>query len=108
MSNLKFWTPSEDNALRTCLSKFKNDWQASKWAGEKFGRTTEAVYQRVLLIRSGKEITYKEHSSDKVVVKKEQPKGGTIQKGVTIPKGFTFDIQPSRAVMFEDHVRLYF
>lgn len=28
--------------------------------------------------------------------------------GFTIPQGFTFDIKPSKAVMFKDHVRLYF
>lgn len=102
MSNFKFWTKSEDNALRTCLSKFKNDWQASKWAAEKFDRTTEAVYQRVLLIRSGKEITYKEPKVEKVVVTKEE------SNGFDLPAGFTFDIKPSRVKMFEDHIRLYF
>ena len=102
MSNFKFWTKSEDNALRTCLSKFKNDWQASKWAAEKFDRTTEAVYQRVVLIRSGKEITYKEPKVEKVVVTKEE------SNGFDLPAGFTFDIKPSRVKMFEDHIRLYF
>jgi hypothetical protein len=103
MSNFKFWTRSEDNALRTCLSKFKNDYQAAKWAAEKFDRTVEAVYQRILIIKSGKVIVYKEAKAETPVVKKAKE-----EQGVTIPKGFTFDIQPTRAVMFEDHVRLYF
>jgi hypothetical protein len=104
MSTFKFWTISEDNALRTCLVKFKNDFQAAKWAAGKFDRSVASVYQRILLIKSGKEITYKEvKSENSTPVKKTKS-----QEGIMLPKGFTFDIQPTRAVMFEDHVRLYF
>lgn len=98
MSNFKFWTSSEDNALRTCLAKFKNDMQAAKWAAGKFERSVGSVYQRIMLIKSGKEITYKEL----------KPVRQVKEKGINIPKGFTFDIKPTKAVMFEDHVRLYF
>ena len=119
MAKFRFWCSTEDNALRTCISKFKNDSKASRWASKKFGRTESSVYQRIQLIRSGKEITYnmllrsqavKEAANDsaKVVVQKEPTPQVVLEKGVNIPKGFTFDISPSRAVMFEDHVRLYF
>lgn len=100
MAKFKFWTISEDNALRTCLSKFKNDASAAKWAAEKFQRSVGSVYQRIVLIKSGKQITYKERKIKTV----KEPKSD----GFNIPEGFTFDIKPSKAVMFKDHIRLYF
>jgi hypothetical protein len=116
MAKFRFWSSTEDNALRTCISKFKNDVKASRWAARKFDRTESSVYQRIQLLRSGKEITYnmlnrvKDAAKDaaKLAVQKEPTPQVALEKGVNIPKGFTFDIQPSRAVMFEDHVRLYF
>lgn len=101
MSKFKFWTISEDNALRTCLSKFKNDASAAKWAAEKFERTVGSVYQRIILIKSGKQISYKERKIKTVKPSKKD-------NGFNIPEGFTFDIKPSKAVMFKDHIRLYF
>ena len=105
MRKFKFWSSTEDNALRTCISKFKNDVKAAKWASKKLDRTVASVYQRINLIKSGKEIKYK--------ILNEVPKPivdvvVNEEKGLNIPKGFTFDIVPSKAVMFVDHVRLYF
>lgn len=115
MAKFRFWSSTEDNALRTCIGKFKNDVKASTWASKKFGRTESSVYQRILLLKSGKEISYNMLNRSKaakqiakVVVEKKPTPQVALEKGVNIPKGFTFDIQPSRAVMFEDHVRLYF
>jgi hypothetical protein len=115
MAKFRFWTSTEDNALRTCISKFKNDAEASRWASKKFDRTEASVYQRILLLKSGKEITYNMLNRSKaakevvkVVVQKELTPQVALEKGFNIPKGFTFDISPSRAVMFENHVRLYF
>ena len=113
MAKFRFWSSTEDNALRTCIAKFKNDVKASRWASRKFGRTESSVYQRIQLIRSGKEITYKilkpkEVAKVEVTKVETKPELLTQDKGINIPKGFTFDISPSKAVMFEDHVRLYF
>jgi len=38
----KFWTISEDNALKTCITKFKSDTEAAIWAAEKFDRTVKS------------------------------------------------------------------
>lgn len=100
-STLKFWTISEDNALRTCIAKFKTDTEAASWAAEKFGRTISSVYQRIMRIKKGEAMTYRELPA-------KQVKRTKSDNGIMIPKGFTFDITPSKAVMFEDHVRLYF
>ena len=118
MAKFRFWSSTEDNALRTCIGKFKNDVKASRWAARKFDRTESSVYQRIMLLKSGKEISYdmltrskalkEAKEAAKLVVQKEPTPQIPLEKGVSIPKGFTFDIQPSRAVMFEDHVRLYF
>jgi hypothetical protein len=102
-SPIKFWTISEDNALRTCITKFKTDVEAAKWAAEKFDRTVSSVYQRITFIKQGKEFTYREQKAEKTPVKKTKS-----NEGVVIPAGFTFDIAPKRAVMYTDHVRLYF
>ena len=99
----KFWTISEDNALKTCITKFKTDMEAAIWAAEKFDRTVSSVYQRITFIRQGKEFTYKEKKAETTPVKRIKS-----NEGVVIPAGFTFDIAPKRAVMYTDHVRLYF
>jgi hypothetical protein len=100
---IKFWTISEDNALKTCISKFKTDMEAAIWAAEKFGRTVSSVYQRITFIKQGREFTYREKKAETTSVKRTKS-----NEGVVIPAGFTFDIQPKRAVMYTDHVRLYF
>jgi hypothetical protein len=111
---LRVWTPSEDNALRTCMAKFKNATAAAEWAAPKLGRTKASIQQRLSLL---KYVTPKYPTRAKKnieVVKKavvETPVVETNvreQEGVTIPQGFTFDIKPTRAVMYSDHVRLYF
>lgn len=110
---LKLWTVSEDNALRTCMAKFKNASAAAEWASPKLGRTKSSIQQRLSLLKYVTP-TYSKPGKKSVAVKKavvETPVVETSvkqQEGITIPQGFTFDIKPNRAVMYPDHVRLYF
>ena len=99
---IKFWTPSEDNMLKTCMVKFKNNRQAAIWAAEKLGRTMNAVYLRIEKLSENPTPEYRRMRTKTSYAKKQEV------KGINIPAGFTFDIKPSKAVMFQDHVRLYF
>jgi hypothetical protein len=100
---VKFWTPEEDSIVKNALEKFESGLSAAKWAAPKLGRTVASVQLRTSRIARGMDISYRTARVKKTVVKKEN-----VNKGVNIPKGFTFDIQPKRAVMYTDHVRLYF
>lgn len=100
---VKFWTESEDQMLRTCMTKFESGNSAARWAAPKLDRTVSSVQQRISFLSRGITRTYKVPREKKVI-----KKNAVVQKGVTLPTGFTFDIKPSRVTMFEDHVRLYF
>jgi hypothetical protein len=105
---LKLWTVSEDNALRTCMAKFKNASAAAEWASPKLGRTKSSIQQRLSLLKYVTP-TYSKPGKKSVAVKKAVVETSVKQQeGITIPQGFTFDIKPNRAVMYSDHVRLYF
>lgn len=100
---IKFWTESEDQMLRTCMTKFKSGNSAAKWAAPKLDRTVASVQQRICFLSTGSVPSYRTKREKRVVKKREK-----VQKGVVLPAGFTFDIKPNRVVMFTDHVRLYF
>jgi hypothetical protein len=102
---VRFWTPSEDQMLRTCIAKFKSGNAAATWAAPKLGRTAASVQQRISFLTYNLNPTYRKPREQKQPVVKVK---NNEQKGVTIPQGFTFDIKPNRAVMYSDHVRLYF
>jgi hypothetical protein len=106
---LRVWTPSEDNALRTCMVKFKNATAAAEWAAPKLGRTKASIQQRLSLLKyvTPKYPTRVKKNTE-IVKKAVVETNVKEQEGVTIPQGFTFDIKPTRAVMYSDHVRLYF
>lgn len=98
----KFWTPSEDNMLKTCMSKFNSYYKAAQWACTKLDRSQVSVYSRIIFLSQNPTPTYRPERKTLPSVKKQE------KKGINIPAGFTFDIKPSKAVMFQDHVRLYF
>lgn len=94
----KFWTEEEDKAIRTCISKFDNLGEACKWLAPKLDRTEKAIYVRMcnMKLNAGKFVAYKKSKRAK-----------TESQGIAIPKGFTFDFTPTRAVIYSNHVRLY-
>jgi hypothetical protein len=85
------------------LKKFDSGLAAAKWAAPRLGRTVASVQIRTSILVRGLDVSYRTLRPKRVAKKKEN-----VNKGVTIPAGFTFDIKPTRAVMFTDHVRLYF
>lgn len=97
---IKFWTSEEDKAINTCMGKFNGLREASEWLSPRINRTPKAIYVRMcnMKLNNGKVVGYKKPE--------RSPK--VENKGINIPSGFTFDIKPSKAVMFTDHVRLYF
>jgi hypothetical protein len=99
-----FWTPGELMQVKEAISKFKNGRKAAEFLHKVFQhRSYAAIYQKVLSLKAR---TVKQTKTTTVTT----PAAAipTEPKGITVPKGFTFDINPSRAVLFEDHVRLYF
>lgn len=87
---IRFYTQAEEKRMLQVYKTSKNQADASRILAKEFGRNLQGVQVKLsmLLRKEGKP------------VKKE--------KGINIPAGFTFDIKPSKAVMFKDHVRLYF
>lgn len=94
----KFWTKEEDALLLKTYEKCQSQSETARILAPKLGRNFHAVQGRtskLLLHPNRVKYTRSRKSSDKT-------------KGVTLPAGFTFDIKPTRVVMFTDHVRLYF
>ena len=90
-----FYTPSEEKRMIEVYKTSKNQVEAARILAKEFGRNVGNVQVKLsTLLRKG-------GSTNRSAKKNES-------KGVAIPKGFTFDIIPSKAVMFADHVRLYF
>ena len=103
---IKFWTNSEDSMLKTCMTKFKNGNTVAKWAAPKLNRTESSVQQRVSFLTYNPNPKYRVPGEKRTYAPRVQKP--TESKGIAIPQGFTFDIKPSKAVMYSDHVRLYF
>ena len=97
-NKFKFWTSEEDSLLLKTHEKCQSQSETARILEVKLGRNFYAIQGRVSkLLSNPNKVKY-------VRIKKSNDK----TKGVTIPKGFTFDIQPSKAVMFKDHIRIYF
>jgi hypothetical protein len=91
---IRFYTSQEEKRMLEVYKTSKNQAQASVVLAKEFKRSLGSVQVKLSnLLRQRAESTRKS---------KEE------SKGVTIPQGFTFDIKPNRAVMYPDHVRLYF
>jgi len=91
---IRFYTPQEEARMLEVYKTSKNQAQASIVLAKEFKRKVGNVQVKLSnLLRQRGESNRK--------AKEES-------KGITIPQGFTFDIKPNRAVMYSDHVRLYF
>ena len=104
-NKINFWTPGELNVVRETISKFKSTRRACKHLHAAFQhRSYAAIYQKVWAMRTkmDNEVSVTPVTTITATATPAEP------KSITVPKGFTFDITPSRAVLFEDHVRLYF
>jgi hypothetical protein len=103
MSNFKFWSDSETNALITSIDKFQSVGKAAKWLSPRIGRSYGTVYQKGLYLINTNVINAPEKMKTRTVKEKKPAK-----VYLAIPKGFSFDFTPSRAEMCKDHVKLYF
>jgi hypothetical protein len=87
-----FYTPEQEKRMLEIHKTSKNQLQASIVIAKEMKKSVGSVQVKLSkLLKLGSS------------VRKQR-----VEKGVNIPKGFTFDIKPSKAVMFSDHVRLYF
>jgi hypothetical protein len=91
---IKFYTPEEEARMLEVYKTSKNQAQASIILAKEFKRKIGNVQVKLSnLLRKRAESVRKSREES---------------KGINIPQGFTFDIKPNRAVMYPDHVRLYF
>jgi hypothetical protein len=88
---IRFWTREEEQRLLNVYKNCKTQTEAARKLTGEFKRPAHCIQIKLSLL-----------------LRKNDAKKQELQKGVTIPAGFTFDIKPTRAVMFTDHVRLYF
>lgn len=93
---VKFYTRQEEKRMLEVYKTCKTQTEAAKKLSKELKRPACVIQLKIsnLLKKNG----IRKHRTNK----QNEP------KGVTIPAGFTFDIKPSKAVMFADHVRLYF
>lgn len=87
---IRFYTEKEEKRMLEVYKTSKNQSAASRILAKEFGRNLQGVQVKLSLLL------------------RKQGKPEKKEKGINIPAGFTFDIKPSKAVMFQDHVRLYF
>jgi hypothetical protein len=92
----RFYTPEEVKRMLEVYKACGNQTEAAR-------KLTKELNRPVHLIQVKLSLLLKNNGTAK-----RSSKGQNDPKGVTIPAGFTFDIKPSKAVMFNDHVRLYF
>lgn len=90
---VKFWTDKEINRIKEVYKQCNSQIETGRTLQKELGRTAAAIQMRASKIfgKSGASRTPRQE-----------------KKGVNLPAGFTFDIKPTRVVMFNDHVRLYF
>jgi predicted transcriptional regulator len=86
-----FYTPAQEKRMIEVYKTSKNQAEASKKLATELKRNPGTIQVKLSKLLRGD-----------VSKRKQEP------KGVLIPQGFTFDIKPTKAVMFQDHVRLYF
>lgn len=96
-----FWTTSELQQAKKCLTKNNNNVAVT---ARELSRTMK---------RSEQSLSFKLHSiknvANPVAIRKERVTGAVKTKNaLQLPKGFSFDFTPTRAEMLKDHVRLYF
>jgi hypothetical protein len=87
-----FYTTEQEKRMLEVYKASKNQMDASRKLAKEMNKNVASVQVKLSKILRG--ITSTRTSK--------------VEQGVTIPKGFTFDIKPSKAVMYSDHVRLYF
>jgi len=90
---IKFWTDKELKRVKEVYNQCKSQIQTGLILEKELGRTSAAIQMRASKMFGS--------SGPSRMSRKEK-------KGVNLPTGFTFDIKPTRVVMFTDHVRLYF
>lgn len=126
MRELKTWTPSEMRAANTCMQKFSTIDKAAEYLASKLGRTIAGVRNRMYSIRNNevmvnnnneivwiaKKPSYYVKLKDRVAPKDNIEKRVDIdvvkKESIAFPEGFSFDFKPSKAEMFNDHIKLYF
>jgi hypothetical protein len=91
---IKFYTPQEEKRMIQVYNQCNSQSEASVKLAKEMKRKPGTIQVKLSNLLREKNIP--------------SSKAKQEAKGVVIPKGFTFDIKPSKAVMFEDHVRLYF
>jgi hypothetical protein len=87
-----FYTTEQEKRMLEVYKASKNQMDASRKLAKEMNKNVASVQVKLSKIIRGISST----------------RTSKVEKGVTIPKGFTFDIKPSKAVMYSDHVRLYF
>jgi hypothetical protein len=126
MRESKPWTPSEMRAAITCIEKFSTISKAADYLAPKLGRTTISVRNRMysikkneIIVNSNNEVVWiVKKPSCYVKLKDRVAPTDNIEKRVDVdvvkkesiafPEGFSFDFKPSKAEMFNDHIKLYF
>jgi hypothetical protein len=125
MSNFKFWTVSEMKAAITCLEKFSTIWKAAEYLAPKIDRSEGCVRNKMYQIKNkhvelqGDQIVYlvkqrncyvkvKDRVAPKDNIEKRVDIDVVKKESISFPQGFSFDFKPSKAEMFNDHIKLYF
>jgi len=125
MRAFKFWTVSEMKAAITCMEKFSTIYKAAEYLAPKLNRSFSNVRSRMYSIKNNEviidnnEIVWivKKTScyvkiSDRVAPKDNIEKRVDIdivkKESISFPQGFSFDFKPTKAEMFNDHIKLYF
>ena len=90
-----FWSPSELKAAKTCIEKFSNINDAANYLAPKINRSVGTVVQQMYKIKNA-----------------DNPKNVNKPKlqleSIKLPQGFNFELHPSKAVMYQDRITIYF
>ena len=105
------WTTKEVTLAKQTLKLMSgNQTKAARILSEKLDRPVASIQVKLcLLAKKHPSLRKKTVNVKKTVVKTPVVETNIKdQDGIAVPQGFTFDIKPNRAVMYSDHVRLYF
>jgi hypothetical protein len=92
MRTVRFYTKQEEKRMLEVYKSCNSQVEAARLLSKELKRDSGNIQVKI----------------SSLLRKNNSPKKNIEEKGITIPAGFTFDIQPKRAVMYTDHVRLYF
>jgi hypothetical protein len=92
MRTVRFYTKQEEKRMLEVYKSCNSQVEAARLLSKELKRDSGNIQVKI----------------SSLLRKNNSPKKNIEEKGITIPAGFNFDIQPKRAVMYTDHVRLYF